>query len=86
MGTAYDADDAARDTGSSSDDVGGAWHNARNDAVGDDRYEGRNEKEDYVDRDPNWYTSDEDWQASFLSYGWGVKHLTPLQTTSRICL
>ena len=60
MSTSYDEQDAARDTGSSDDDVSGAWHNARNDSVGDDRYEGRDERKESATREPNWYESDED--------------------------
>ena len=60
MGTAYDEKDAAQDTDSSDDDVKGAWHNARNDSVDDERSEGRDEKKESATRDANYYT-DEKW-------------------------
>lgn len=46
-GKKYSKKDAARDTNSSVKEVSGAWHNARNDAVGTE-YEGRKEKKNYA--------------------------------------
>ena len=56
MSTSYTKKDAGKDTSVDDKHVSGAWHNARNDSVGDKRYQGRSSKKESANAEENYYT------------------------------